>query len=75
MKKTIPSIRLERLENIVIDISTDIHLLHRNFNKDFFMSDRKSINIMAICSTLLVLMGAGTGIKNVIERHIEQKRL
>ena len=39
------------------------------------MSDRKLINIMAICSTLLVLMGAGTGIKNVIERHIEQKRL
>ena len=39
------------------------------------MSDRKLINIMAICSTLLVLMGAGTSIKNVIERHIEQKRL
>ena len=39
------------------------------------MSDRKLINVMAICSTLLVLMGAGTGIKNVIERHIEQKRL
>lgn len=39
------------------------------------MSDRKLINIMAICSTLLVLMGSGTGIKNVIERHIEQKRL
>ncbi len=39
------------------------------------MSDRKLINIVAICSILLVLMGAGTGIKNVIERHIEQKRL
>lgn len=39
------------------------------------MSDRKLINITAACSILLVLMGAGTGIKNVIERNIERKKL
>lgn len=37
------------------------------------MSDRKLINVMAICSTLLVLMGAGTASKMSLKDTLNKR--